>query len=227
MGHTPFGHAGERFLNDIYHERTGRFFFHNVQSVRVLDALYGRNVSLQTLDGVLCHNGEYEQRVFELSHMASFGQFDRTVEDCIAMGYSAVEHLRHMTLEGCVVRISDILAYVGRDRQDAIAAGLLAPDKGGIEGDSEAELREAFEKLYDRCLRDINEGDESSYIFKHHISRIEQQLSYYNRTYAWQDDKDQAVVDYIASMTDGYFCELTSKLFPGLEFPHRTYINER
>ena len=51
LGHTPFGHAGERFLNDIYHERTGRFFFHNVQSVRVLDALYGRNVSLQTLDG--------------------------------------------------------------------------------------------------------------------------------------------------------------------------------
>ena len=67
LGHTPFGHAGERFLNDIYHERTGRYFFHNVQSVRVLDALYGRNVSLQTLDGVLCHNGEYEQRVFELS----------------------------------------------------------------------------------------------------------------------------------------------------------------
>ena len=57
--------------------------------------------------------------------------------------------------------------------------------------------------------------------------RQEQQLSYYDRTYAWQDDKDQTVVDYIASMTDGYFCELTSKLFPGLEFPHRTYINER
>ena len=99
--------------------------------------------------------------------------------------------------------------------------------KGGIEGDSEVELREAFEKLYDRCLQDINEGDESSYIFKHHISRIEQQLSYYDRAYAWQNDKDQAVVDYIASMTDGYFCELTSKLFPGLKFPHRTYINER
>ena len=282
MGHTPFGHAGERFLNDIYHERTRRYFFHNVQSVRVLDALYGRNVSLQTLDGVLCHNGEYEQRVFELSDMSSFDQFDQTVEDCIATGYGAIEHLRPMTLEGCVVRISDILAYVGRDRQDAIAAGLLSPDafdddrggaynswilthasidivehsygkpriemsedlfeeirrakrenyekiysKGGIEGDSEAELREAFEKLYDRCLQDIYEGDESSYIFKHHISRIEQQLSYYDRTYTWQDDKDQAVVDYIASMTDGYFCELTSKLFPGLKFPHRTYINER
>ena len=48
LGHTPFGHAGERFLNDVYHERTGRWFFHNVQSVRVMDELAGRNVSLQT-----------------------------------------------------------------------------------------------------------------------------------------------------------------------------------
>ena len=128
MGHTPFGHAGERFLNDIYHERTGRYFFHNVQSVRVLDTLYGRNVSLQTLDGVLCHNGEYEQRVFELSDMSSFDQFDQTVEDCIATGYSAIGHLRPMTLEGCVVRISDILATSVVTVRMAIAAGLLSPD---------------------------------------------------------------------------------------------------
>ena len=53
IGHTPFGHAGERFLNDVYHARTGRFFAHNVQSVRVLDVTYGRNLALQTLDGVI------------------------------------------------------------------------------------------------------------------------------------------------------------------------------
>ena len=249
LGHTPFGHAGERFLNDIYHERTGRYFFHNVQSVRVLDALYGRNVSLQTLDGVLCHNGEYEQRVFELSDMGSFDQFDQTVEDCIATGYSAIELspdafddgrggaynswiLTHASID--IVEHSygnpriemseDLFEEIRRAKRENY---VKIYSKGGIEGDSEAELREAFEKLYDRCLQDINEGDESSYIFKHHISRIEQQLSYYDRTYAWQDDKNQAVVDFIASMTDGYFCELTSKLFPGLKFPHRTYINER
>ena len=128
LGHTPFGHAGERFLNDIYHERTGRWFFHNVQSVRVLDVLYGRNLSLQTLDGALCHNGEYEQRVFELSGLKTFDELDRTVEACTATGPQIMLHLRPMTLEGCVVRICDILAYVGRDRQDAIAAGLLDED---------------------------------------------------------------------------------------------------
>ncbi|MFR2950695.1 MAG: HD domain-containing protein [Collinsella intestinalis] len=75
LGHTPFGHTGEALLNDISEARTGRSFFHNVHSVRVLDGLYGRNLSLQTLDGVLCHNGEYEQRV-ELSGLSGFEEFD-------------------------------------------------------------------------------------------------------------------------------------------------------
>lgn len=128
IGHTPFGHAGERFLNDVYHGRTGRWFFHNVQSVRVLDVLYGRNLTLQTLDGVICHNGECERQVFETSGLASFSEFDKIVQGCWDNGEHAIGHLRPMTLEGCVVRVSDIIAYVGKDRQDAIAAGVARED---------------------------------------------------------------------------------------------------
>ena len=128
IGHTPFGHAGERFLNDVYHGRTGRWFFHNVQSVRVLDVLYGRNLTLQTLDGVICHNGECERQVFETSDLASFSEFDKIVQGCWDNGEHAIGHLRPMTLEGCVVRVSDIIAYVGKDRQDAIAAGVARED---------------------------------------------------------------------------------------------------
>ena len=124
IGHTPFGHAGERFLNDVYHARTSRFFAHNVQSVRVLDVTYGRNLALQTLDGVICHNGEFEQQVFATSDLACFEEFDRGVEECWEKGGPAIACLRPMTLEGCVVRVSDIIAYVGKDRQDAIRAGL-------------------------------------------------------------------------------------------------------
>ena len=126
IGHTPFGHAGERFLNDVFHERTGRWFYHNVQSARVLDVLSGRNVSLQTLDGALTHNGEFEQQVFETSGLAEFGTFERVVESCWEQGDAAISHLRPMTLEGCVVRVSDIIAYVGKDRQDAIRAGICS-----------------------------------------------------------------------------------------------------
>ena len=281
LGHTPFGHAGERCLNDVFHERTGRWFFHNVHSVRVLDKLYGRNISLQTLDGALCHNGEYEQRVFELSGLSSFGEFDRVVDECVSGGGAVIGHLRPTTLEGCVVRISDIIAYVGRDRQDAIEAGLLTGDafedglggaynswilthasadiiehsygkdriemseelfaeirrakaenyakiyrSSGIEGERAEVLARAFELMYERCLDDLNKRDESSFIFRHHIMRIEEQLAHYGRTYDWQSDPEQTVVDYIASMTDGYFAELASKFFPQIHFPKRTYINE-
>jgi dGTPase len=60
IGHTPFGHAGERKLDELYYSQTGRHFNHNVHSVRVLDKMFPINLSLQTLDGILCHNGEME-----------------------------------------------------------------------------------------------------------------------------------------------------------------------
>ena len=146
LGHTPFGHAGERYLNDSFHRRTGRWFFHNVQSVRVLDALGGRNISLQTLDGALCHNGEFEQQRFETSGLAEFDTFDRVVDSCWKRGGEAISHLRPMTLEGCVVRVSDIIAYVGKDRQDAIRTGMLAEDAfdDGLGGAYNAWALQAF-----------------------------------------------------------------------------------
>lgn len=146
IGHTPFGHAGERFLNDVFHERTGRWFFHNVQSTRVLDVLYGRNVSIQTLDGVICHNGEFEQQVLRTSELNSVAGYDAMVADCWARGDEAISHLAPMTLEGCVVRVSDIIAYVGKDRQDAIRAGIAAEDtfEDGLGGAYNAWALKAF-----------------------------------------------------------------------------------
>lgn len=136
LGHTPFGHTGERCLNAVFNRRTGRWFRHNLQSVRVLDALYSRNVSLQTLDGIMCHNGEYEQRVFRVSDTRTFDDFDRAFEACVSGGDPAIGRLAPMTLEGCVVRLSDIIAYVGKDRQDAELAGIYGrdADNGGIVG---------------------------------------------------------------------------------------------
>ncbi|MBO7675429.1 MAG: HD domain-containing protein [Atopobiaceae bacterium] len=128
IGHAPFGHAGERFLNSVFHQHTGRWFYHNVQSVRVLDVLYGRNVSIQTLDGVICHNGEFEQQVLRTSTLDDVQGFDDMAAECWARGDEAIRHLAPMTLEGCVVRVSDIIAYVGKDRQDAIRAGIAQED---------------------------------------------------------------------------------------------------
>lgn len=281
IGHTPFGHAGERFLNTVYRKHTGRWFFHNVQSVRVLDVLYGRNLTLQTLDGVICHNGECEQQVFKTSSLHDFAEFDDIVEGCWATGDNAIGHLRPMTLEGCVVRISDIVAYVGKDRQDAIAAGIVSEDDfadglGGVYNSwalgafisdvvehsfgqdhiemSEAaftemkrakrenydkiynasemngrladEVSELFARVYERMRVDLEAGDESSPIFRHHINHVDTYLSYYGQSYQWESDKDLTVADYISSMTDDYFVALSEQLFPEAEgvFRRRGYF---
>lgn len=124
IGHTPFGHAGERFLNDLYYANTGRYFNHNVHSVRVLDKIFRLNISLQTLDGILCHNGEFECKEYRPCDLSDFGEFDRKVEECY-VDESAITRLIPSTLEGCVVRISDMIAYIGKDRQDAIKTKLI------------------------------------------------------------------------------------------------------
>lgn len=127
IGHTPFGHAGERFLNEQYHARTGRYFNHNVHSVRVLDGIFSYNISLQTLDGILCHNGEFEQQEYRPCVLDGFAAFDRKVEACYT-DPAAVGALVPSTLEGCVVRVCDIIAYLGKDRQDALKTNLLPSD---------------------------------------------------------------------------------------------------
>ena len=128
IGHTPFGHAGERFLNDLYHAETGRFFNHNVHSVRVLDKLICRNISLQVLDGIICHNGETEQQEYRPKTLTDFDEFDRNVEDCYT-DPAANKRQIPCTLEGCVMRISDIIAYLGKDRQDAMKIGLIPSEE--------------------------------------------------------------------------------------------------
>lgn len=124
IGHTPFGHAGERYLDACFSEKTGRHFSHNIHSVRVLDGVYPYNISLQTLSGIAAHDGELELEEYRPKPLNSFEEFDRQIENCYRDA-DAVKKLVPSTLEGCVVRISDIIAYLGKDRQDAERAKVV------------------------------------------------------------------------------------------------------
>lgn len=127
IGHTPFGHAGERYLSEVYHAETGRYFNHNVHSVRVLDGIFPLNLTLDTLDGIITHNGEFEMHEYYPKEMPDFDAFDKMVESCY-VDQKNIEHIIPSTLEGCVVRVCDIIAYLGKDRQDAKRAKLLESD---------------------------------------------------------------------------------------------------
>lgn len=119
IGHTPFGHAGEEYLDKLYYENTKRHFSHNIHSVRVLDGIFPLNITLQTLNGIASHDGEMEQSVYRPKPLSDFEEYDRQIESCYIDKANVRKLLAPCTLEGCVVRISDIIAYLGKDRQDA------------------------------------------------------------------------------------------------------------
>lgn len=127
IGHVPFGHMGERFLNEISLKYNEGYFMHNVQSVRTLMYLEengkGKNLTIQTLDGILCHNGEFVSD-FYYPKKKTKEEFLHDYELC----YKDKDHAKSlvpMTLEGCVVRISDIIGYLGRDIEDAVRLGVF------------------------------------------------------------------------------------------------------
>ena len=124
IGHPPFAHAGEVYLDEVYRQYTGCRFSHNIHSVRVLDKIFPFNISLQTLSGIAGHNGEIELEEYWPEPIESFEAFDRILERC-SRDKRQANILQPSTLEGTVMRIADIIAYLGKDRQDAARVGIL------------------------------------------------------------------------------------------------------
>lgn len=127
IGHTPLGHEGEHILNEISTRELGEKFAHNIQSVRhcmyIENNGQGLNLSLQVLDGIMCHNGEILSNKY-VPMKKNKDEFLKEFENSY-IDYETTKKCSPMTLEGCVVRISDIIGYIGRDIEDAISLGKL------------------------------------------------------------------------------------------------------
>lgn len=127
IGHVPFGHVGEYFLDKISMRYNEGHFMHNVQSVRTLmyleDDGKGKNLCVQTLDGILCHNGEFVQEEYRPKNKTK-EDFLKDYNECYN-DLAYIKKLVPMTMEGCVVRISDIIGYLGRDIEDAVRLGVF------------------------------------------------------------------------------------------------------
>ncbi len=127
IGHAPFGHDGERYLAELCQTHGIGSFQHNVQSVQFLDKVerkgVGWNLSLQTLDGILCHDGEVHNETLQPDAAKTFETLDRELS---VKKRDPQATLVPMTLEGCVVRMADTIAYIGRDVEDAIRLNLIS-----------------------------------------------------------------------------------------------------
>ena len=130
IGHPPFGHDGEKILDGLCREHGLPSFQHNLQSVRFLECIErqgrGWNLTLQTLDGIMCHDGEIHNRSLAPQRGKTFADFD-------AQGAAKAQDPRRelipMTMEGCVVRFADTIAYIGRDIEDAIELKLISREE--------------------------------------------------------------------------------------------------
>jgi len=120
LGHPPFGHRGEMCLSQLCKEYGIGEFRHNVHSLRTVDVLEkggeGLNLSWEVREGILCHDGEVPT-----GEIRPVPPRKERVEEYTREDYKQPPS----TLEGCIVRIADRIAYVGRDIEDAITGEII------------------------------------------------------------------------------------------------------
>jgi len=203
IGHTPFGHDGEKYLNRICEEQNIGYFRHNAQSVRFLTELenngQGWNLSLQVLDGILCHNGEHISGHYSPAAIKTVDDFLAEYHLCLTKSDYGKE-LKPFTLEGCVVRVCDVIAYIGRDIEDAITVKLISRNE--IPEDITKVLGNTNRDIIDNLVRDLVENsiDRPYLSFSPHILESLKLLRDFNYSKIYLAPEKQQQNDKIEQM---------------------------
>ncbi len=208
LGHTPFGHSGERALDAIM--KGG--FRHYEQSVRVVDVLErngnGLNLTYEVRDGILNHSGGNKASTLE-GQLVKFADriayINHDIDDACRAGI--------MTLNDIPKRLSDILGYTHSNRITTMVSAVIS---GGVEGDinmvepfgsAMLELREfMFEKVYTSPKAKSEDGKVAlliEYLFEYYKKNPDA-LPAENRRMIERDGPDRCICDHIAGMTDRY-----------------------
>jgi len=152
IGHTPFGHKGESLLDAICQKENIGYFCHNAQSVRILQDIEGLNISMQTLDGILAHNGE----ILKNKYVHNLGKTREEFEQDVYNAFHEKDYSRKIipiTIEGSVVRLSDVIAYIGRDIEDAILLGII--ERSDIPEFPRKVIGDTNSKIVDTLIKDV------------------------------------------------------------------------
>jgi len=188
IGHIPYGHFGENCLSRLCGQYGIGKFFHNVQSVQFLDRIEDCDLTLQVLDGILCHNGEADDVRISPRPCPGWAAFDKKVQDAA----EGPRSLKPATTEGCVIKFADTIAYIGRDLQDAREVGLidestpLPEEVTGVLGATNSEIINTL--IYD--LLENSDTDDSNFIsYSKETENALISLRRFSRLHIYDNDK--------------------------------------
>lgn len=217
LGHTPFGHAGERALNRLMPNG----FRHYEQSVRVVERLEndgrGLNLTFEVRDGIRCHTTGQEARTME-------GRIIRWADKIAYMNHDIDDAIRAGVIrESDIPR--DITAVLGDTKNKRITTMVMSLIRNSPAGvvNMDADVLEAYDALHEFMYEAVYLNDYAKREEKKVPHLIESLFGYYvrhpdrlpesMREIAEADGKEQAACDYIAGMTDRFAVDLYSNLF--------------
>lgn len=209
LGHTPFGHAGERALTDI----TGKEFCHNEQSLRVVDILEkdgeGLNLSYETRMGILGHTGDFIPETLE-------GQIIRLADRIAYINHDIDDACRAGILSNNDIprEITDVLGETHSQRINTLVTDIISCSQGKNGLMRTPEIADAMERLrdfmFERVYRNpVAKGEESKAIdiigmlYDYYLKHPEQIPADFQPQLSF-DGIERTICDYIACMTDQY-----------------------
>ena len=187
LGHSPFGHDGEVSLSRCCVKHGIGEFHHNIQSLHVVDNISqqgeGLNLTFQVRDGIISHDGEVHNTTLKPQR----NKTEQTIQDYIKQKKKGEEiNWMPATLEGCVVRISDTIAYIGQDIEDAIRLKIIKRNE--LPEDCVKYLGNTNSSIIDTLIKSVifNSYDKDHISFDKESSYYLYQLKNfnYNRIYA-------------------------------------------
>lgn len=190
LGHPPFGHDGEMALSQACVQHGIGHFHHNIESLHIVDHISrkgkGLNLTFPVRDGIISHDGEVHNTVLR----PEVGKTEERIEEYIKakkMGKNV--SWMPATLEACVVRITDTIAYIGQDIEDAIRYNLLRRED--LPAEVTAKLGNTNSQIIETLIKSVivNSYDQDWIAFDEETSHYLLELKKFNYKRIYTDDK--------------------------------------
>ena len=208
IGHSPFGHQGEKILSEISKRDLGKTFWHEKNGLEFVDKielLEDKSKNMQNLnltyavrDGIISHCGEIDENKLKPR--------DEYID---LNSYSKPNQYAPYTWEGCVVKIADKISYLGRDIEDAITLGILDEHLDDLYKILNKNKSEVINNtviinslIYDLCN---NSSPEKGLCFSEEIFELIKEIKDFNYTAIYNNEKFKVYRDYVALVIRSIF----------------------